>query len=208
MTVYPIPEANDQENHVYVSVDHQQMMTDPMKPLGLSLWQLTAARRMYQAGGRLFVDVADDLASPAKRDIVVNVLGKYDPFIQDALTTILEREDFIKLILDNQQEPSSGQSNKSTPPPNFQTQLENDPTIVSNLIRNSQESIKELKHTIKTKSGFDLFDFILQDNQKLRQSLSDPQSFGAIMTGMNASSWINEKMMEWLSEKNCWMLQM
>ncbi|VTR48925.1 phosphoenolpyruvate synthase [Actinobacillus pleuropneumoniae] len=32
-TLYPIPEANDQENHVYVSVGHQQMMTDPMKPL-------------------------------------------------------------------------------------------------------------------------------------------------------------------------------
>jgi pyruvate,water dikinase len=68
-TLYPIPEANDRENHVYVSVGHQQMMTDPMKPLGLSLWQLTAARPMYKAGGRLFVDVIDDLASPVKRDI-------------------------------------------------------------------------------------------------------------------------------------------
>ncbi len=28
-------------NHVYVSVGHQQMMTDAMKPLGLSMWQLT-----------------------------------------------------------------------------------------------------------------------------------------------------------------------
>ena len=201
-TLYPIPEAGDRENHVYVSVGHQQMMTDPMKPLGLSLWQSTAARPMYQAGGRLFVDVADDLASPAKRNILVNVLGKSDPLIRDALTTLLEREDFIKLIPDDQQELSSGQSNQGTPPPNFQAQLENDPTIVSNLIRNRQASIEELKQTIKTKSGSDLFDFILQDKQNLRQSLSDPQSFGAIMTGMNAASWINEKMMEWLGEKN------
>lgn len=35
-TLFPIPEANDQENHVYVSVGHQQMMTDPMKALGLA----------------------------------------------------------------------------------------------------------------------------------------------------------------------------
>ncbi|HEX9063193.1 MAG TPA: PEP/pyruvate-binding domain-containing protein, partial [Clostridia bacterium] len=28
-TLYPIPEADDQENHVYVSVGHQQMMIDP-----------------------------------------------------------------------------------------------------------------------------------------------------------------------------------
>lgn len=37
-TLYPVPEANDQENHVYISVGHQQMMTDPIKPLGLSFF--------------------------------------------------------------------------------------------------------------------------------------------------------------------------
>ena len=42
-TLFPIPAAGDRENHVYVSVGHQQMMTDAMKPLGLSLWQLTTA---------------------------------------------------------------------------------------------------------------------------------------------------------------------
>ncbi len=38
-TLFLIPEANDQGNHVYVSVGHQQMMTDAIKPLGLSIWQ-------------------------------------------------------------------------------------------------------------------------------------------------------------------------
>jgi pyruvate,water dikinase len=35
-TLFPIPESGDLENHVYLSVGHQQMMTDPLKPLGLS----------------------------------------------------------------------------------------------------------------------------------------------------------------------------
>ena len=34
-TLFPIPSVEDQENHVYVSVGHQQMITDVMKPLGL-----------------------------------------------------------------------------------------------------------------------------------------------------------------------------
>ncbi len=34
------------------------MMTDAMKPLGLSFWQMTTPRPMFVAGGRLFVDVA------------------------------------------------------------------------------------------------------------------------------------------------------
>ena len=50
-TLFPIPPADDQENHVYVSVGHQQMMTDPMKPLGLSVWQLTTPRPMREAAG-------------------------------------------------------------------------------------------------------------------------------------------------------------
>ncbi len=47
-TLFPIPEGGDGKNHVYLSVGHQQMMTDPMKPLGLSLFQLIAARPMYR----------------------------------------------------------------------------------------------------------------------------------------------------------------
>jgi phosphoenolpyruvate synthase/pyruvate phosphate dikinase len=201
-TLYPIPESNDEENHVYLSVGHQQMMTDAMKPLGISIWQLTAARPMFTAGGRLFVDVTDDLASPVKRDILVNVLGKSDPLIKDALTTIIERGDFIKSSPDNKKEQSLGKSNKDVPPPHFQTLNDYDPAIVSDLIQRSQTSLDELKHNIQTKSGPDLIDFILEDIQQLKKSLSDPQTFGVIMTAMNASSWINEKMWEWLGEKN------
>src|SRR5204862_2546636 len=74
-TLFPIPEACDRENHVYVSVGHQQMMTDPMKPLGLSVWQLTTPRPMSEAGGRLFVDVTQILASPASRGSLLGLLG-------------------------------------------------------------------------------------------------------------------------------------
>lgn len=199
-TLYPIPATNDRENHVYVSVGHQQMMTDPIKPLGLSNWQLTAGRPMYTAGGRLFVDVAQELASPSKREILVNVLGKSDPLIRGALVTILERGDFIESLPDDKQEQNSGKSVQG-PPMSYQTLNDYDPAIVSELIERSESSIEELKHNIQAKSGPDLFDFILEDIQQ-RRSSTDPRSFGVIMTAMNASSWINEKLEEWLGEKN------
>ena len=116
--------------------------------------------------------------------------------------TIIEREDFIKSLPDDKKELSPGKSNKGMSPAGFQTQIENDPAIVSDLIKSSQTSIEELKQNIQTKSGSDLFDFILEDIQQLKKILFDPQSLGVIMTAMNASSWINEKMKEWLGEKN------
>lgn len=90
-TLFPVPEAGDEENHVYVSVGHGQMMTDPMKPLGYSMWQLTAMVPMHEAGGRLFVDVTRRLASPASRAGLLDALGKGDPLVRDALETVLER---------------------------------------------------------------------------------------------------------------------
>ncbi|HEY4036814.1 MAG TPA: phosphoenolpyruvate synthase [Ktedonobacteraceae bacterium] len=201
-TLYPIPEANDQENHVYVSVGHQQMMTDPMKPLGISLFQLTAARPMFKAGGRLFVDVTPLLASSASRESILDVMGKSDPLIKDALMTIIERGDFIQSLPDDKQGKTPGKSNQGPSLADFKALNEYDPAIVSDLIKRSETSIEELKQNIQTKSGSDLIDFILEDIQQLKKSLSGPQGFGVIMTAMNASSWINEKMKEWLGEKN------
>lgn len=198
-TLYPIPEVNDGENHVYVSVGHQQMMTDAMKPLGLSFFLLTTSAPMRKAGGRLFVDATQRLASPASRDYLINTLGKSDPLIRDALTTVIERENFIKLLSDDEKEKNLS---KSVPPANSQPQHENDPEIVTDLIKNSQSSIEELKRNMQTKSGVDVLDFILEDIQQLKKVLFSPQSIAIIMAGMNASSWINEKMEQWLGEKN------
>ena len=198
-TLYPIPEENDGGNHVYISVGHQQMMTDAMKPLGLSFFLLTTSAPMRKAGGRLFVDATQQLASPASRDYLINTLGKSDPLIRDALTTVVERDNFITLLPDEETEKSAS---KSKPPVSSRPEIENDPAIVTELIKNSEASLEELKQNMQLKSGVDVFDFILEDIQQLKKVLFNPQSIAVIMAGMNASTWINEKMEQWLGEKN------
>ncbi|MEC1720249.1 phosphoenolpyruvate synthase [Schinkia azotoformans] len=195
-TLFPIPEVHDEENHVYVSVGHQQMMTDPIKPLGLSFFLLTTFAPMRKAGGRLFVDVTNQLSSPESREMILNALGQSDPLIKDALQTIIKRGDFIKTV-----ELSPSNNNKGTPFPRSQAQIETNLKIVSNHIKSSQTSIEELKQNIQTQSGPDLFDFILEDLKELKKFLFDP-SMGVIMDAMDASTWINKKMYEWLGEKN------
>ncbi|MCM3238834.1 phosphoenolpyruvate synthase [Heyndrickxia oleronia] len=202
-TLYPIPEADDEENHVYISVGHQQMMTDPMKPLGLSFWLLTTPAPMRKAGGRLFVDVTQNLASPVSREILLNGMEKHDQLLKDALMTILERKDFITPSSNDKKEQSRPSiSNKGQSMEDFQTLIENNPTIVSDLIKSSETSIEMLRQNIQMKSGSDLFDFILEDIQELKRILFNPQSSIVFRTAMDASSWINEKMNKWLGEKN------
>jgi rifampicin phosphotransferase len=193
-TLFPIPAAGDGGNHVYVSVGHQQMMTDPMKPLGLSLFQLTALRPMYEAGGRLFVDVTQVLASPMSRVGLLEVLGKSDPLIRDALQTILERGDFIPSIPDDG---GDGPQAGGAPAP-----IDTDPTIVAELIGRSQASIAACERNIRTKSRSALFDFILADIQELKRILFDPQSHQVVMAAMEATWWLNKQLEAWLGEKN------
>ena len=196
-TLYPIPAASDRENHLYLSVGHQQMMTDPIKPLGLSFFLLTTRAPMRTAGGRLFVDVTQHLATAVGRAMLLQGMGQHDPLMKDALQTIIERDDFIKTATNDQ----PGQSPKGGPPP-AQPAIANDPTIVTDLIKQSQASIAALKQRIQSKAGADLLAFIREDIQQLRQILFDPQSSAVFMAAINASAWINEKMHEWLGEKN------
>ncbi len=193
-TLFPIPESRDGENHVYLSVGHQQMMTDPMKPLGLSFWQMTTPAPMAEAGGRLFVDATQRLASPTSRAGLLELMEKSDPLTGDALKTVLERDGFIRPLPD---EDPPGPLFGGTPAP-----IETDPAVVTELIGRSEASVAAAKRDIRTKSGEALLDFIRADLQELRRILFDPRSHQVFMSAMEATWWLNERLEAWLGEKN------
>jgi phosphoenolpyruvate synthase/pyruvate phosphate dikinase len=193
-TLFPIPETGDRENHVYLSVGHQQMMTDAMKPLGLSFWQMTTPAPMAVAGGRLFVDVTQRLASPASRAGLLELVGKSDPLTGDALQTVLERDGFIRPLPD---EGAPGPLIRRAPAP-----IETDPAIVTELIGQSEASVAASARDIRTKSAEALLDFIRADIQELRRILFDPRSHQVFMSAMEATWWLNEQLEAWLGEKN------
>jgi pyruvate,water dikinase len=195
-TLFPRPEVDDGENHVYVSVGHQQMMTDPMKPLGLSIWQMTTPATMAEVGGRLFVDVTKPLSSPASRAGLVGALGKSDPLIGDALRTIVERDDgFLPSVADD----GPAWTPPGTDPAN---PIATDPAIVTELIEQTEASIAAARRAIAPLSGTALLDVIPADIQEMRRVQFDPRSMQVVMAGMEATWWLNDHLLEWLGEKN------
>ncbi|MGM9508682.1 phosphoenolpyruvate synthase [Larkinella sp. GY13] len=204
-TLFPIPEANNPGNagpdpRVYVSVGHNQMMTDALKPLGISFFQLTTRAVMHQAGGRLFVDVTPHLAAPDSRKKLIETFGQGDLLIKDALLTIAGRKDFIKPV-PNGKIPATGFINNNLSW-RYLASFENKPALVPDLIRQSQTSIAALEQAIQAKSGSALFDFIREDIPQLRQMLFSPQGLEVIKIALYATAWINKKMETWLGERN------
>lgn len=212
-TLYPVPEAGDGENHVYVSVGHNQMMTDPMRPLGLSMWRLTAMVPMHEAGGRLFVDVTRSLASPASRTALLDMMGRGDPLTRDALETVLDRGDLLPAL------PEAGPGGAPGGAPGggapggkapggaagggaAAAPLATDPAVVAGLVERSRESVAALERAVRTKTGPELFDFLLEAFEEHKRVLRDPLSLKAVMAGMEATWWLNDRLEEWLGEKN------
>ncbi|MEU8313321.1 MULTISPECIES: rifamycin-inactivating phosphotransferase [unclassified Micromonospora] len=191
-TLYPVPAAADGRFHVYLSVGHQQMMTDAMTPLGLSMWRLTAMAPMHEAGGRLFVDATPHLATRAGRAAFLDMIGRADPLTRDALETILARD-----VLPAAPDPAPTDRPAGGPPPPIDT----DPAIVATLVERSRASVAALRRDIRGRSGTELFDFLTGAFAEHKRVLTDPLSGQVIMAGMQAAWWLDDRLGEWLGER-------
>lgn len=200
-TLFPIPEPRDHENHVYISVGHGQMMTDAMKPLGLSLFRMIAMTPMCAAGGRLFVDVTRGLASPARENLL-NVLGTGDPLLRAALETLLARGDFLPAAAPAAPAPTTIRSHQGMTADEIAAAVGADPRAVETLIAERERSLVELATAIAGVHGPALFELLVEDIARSKALLGAPNNMAAVMAGINASGWINEHVRVWLGEKN------
>ncbi|MFN8023377.1 MAG: PEP-utilizing enzyme [Acidimicrobiales bacterium] len=194
---FPAPVPADDRLHVYVSVGHQQMMTDAMRPLGWSMWQMIAARPMFEAGGRLFVDVTDQLASPVVRPALLAGLDASDPLIRDALETVLAEGgielDAASAAAPPAPPPGTSMPGNAPPPP-----LPTDPAIVAELVERIHASVDDARRALDGLTGPALFDALVDDVAGLKRVLFDPRSMQAIMAGMEARQWLDTQLREHL----------
>lgn len=204
-TLFPIPGGGGKENRIYVSVGHQQMMIDAIKPLGMSFFEfLSRGFPLHKAGGRLFIDYTYDLSSPLGRKLLVGLVGKADPLVLNAMLSLMKRKGYIKSlprgkrVLSMRTEGLSWQLLVQA----VKISRKPDPAIIQNLIAQNEASIKDLQRQIAGVSGEELLAFIMNDYRNFKKMLFSPQSLGVIMAGMLAMNWLNKQMERWLGEKN------
>ncbi len=191
--LFPVPATSDDPDapgpKVYVSVGHQQMMTDPMSALGLSMWQRMAFRPMHAAGGRPFVDVTGALAVHAARDAVITALGRSDPLIGDALRTAADR---VSITHAAPSPTGPAQPGAQPPPPDL------GPELVEVLLEEGRRTIAATRAAFADGTGSAVFQAIDETLDDLKRRLGDPRTMAAINAGLDASAWIDEHVAAWL----------
>jgi phosphoenolpyruvate synthase/pyruvate phosphate dikinase len=103
-TLYPLPLANDNRIRLYLSFGHPQMMTDAMKPLGISVLRTLVpfgkdrpggeSCLLKEAGSRLYFDVTPLLHYPQVRKRLPSILPAVDESIGRAVQDFITREEF------------------------------------------------------------------------------------------------------------------
>ncbi len=96
-TLYPLPELPQRPLRLLFSFGHVQMMTEAMKPLGLSVLKtIFPASHFKEAGGRIYIDLTDILHNRIARLIVPKLLTNVDEAMSRALEAIVKRPEFRK----------------------------------------------------------------------------------------------------------------
>ncbi len=203
-TLYPIPE-NKPGNRIYASLGHQQMMTDPIKPLGLSFFQLLSSQvPLYTAGGRLFFDLTHDLGSWLGRQMILKTWGKSDPAMQNAILGLMKRKEFVRSFARGKRYLKLGREELTwgIVVQALKVYFQNNPTVIPELISQNERSLEKLRKQIADRSGEAVFAAILEDHRELKKLMYDPRGFGIIMVGLYAINWINKHIEKWLGEKS------
>ena len=166
-TLYPVSEVKDDKNHVYISFGHRQMMTEAMKPLGRTFYQELMKRitgsEMPEMGGRLYMDMSRELASPFMSKFYLKSLVTVDVLMQKALYNLMKRKDFVKNLYRGKTSKSDTSMWLKWGIDTIKVYRQNDPEIVKSLIAQNEAFIQSREVKFANLSGVELFDFILKD---------------------------------------------
>lgn len=110
-SLFPLPEPvpKDKDLHAYVSLNHIQVMPDPISPLGLDIFRnmvtnSSEARRKSQYGfaptaaGRIYADASAVLQSKKIGNALIHALSNMDFMSAGALSELVNRPDFGRRI--------------------------------------------------------------------------------------------------------------
>jgi len=206
-TLYPVPENKDGEPRIFMSSGHMQMMTDPIKPLGLYFYKSILGNPPSQViGGRLYVDMTHDLASPFGRILAKSVIGMLgDTLITNSLIKIINDKKLLKTLpkgKDKVIKPEKNSGVISIMLNAYKIYKKNDPDIIKNLMAKEEKSIEKMKSEIEKLSGNEVFDYIYKDHENRRQKITTPSTAGALTAALLSEKWFSKKIEKWLGIKN------
>lgn len=202
-TLFPIPDAMGLEKpRVYFSTGHTQMMTDAIKPLGMSFFEMISEIKLTRVGGRLYADATHDLSSAIGRKRLIMATGKQDLLIQKAIINLISDAEFKTSLPKGKRNIKGGIFNIGSILETIRIRKNNDSKIIEEIIEDLEKQLKSLEEDLSSLSDIDALNFIRNDKKELLAAAYHPKMLGAIIAAIFANESINKNAERWLGEKN------
>lgn len=215
-SVFPVPPARDSNYRIYLSLGHKQMMTDYMKPLGISVMRTMVplgknsacdeSQIYVEAGGRLYLDCSEVMYSKFVRRKLSQVTMPDDDI--SALKKAVLRKEFEERIPKKRM---TGQALhvwkvildlcSKLFPRLVRLMFFEDPVMAVKRINTAfEQELARLKQGIAERSGAERIRFIQEHaGDKMFFSLMD--ALACIFVGIIARSKIERLVRKWLDEE-------
>ena len=202
-TLFPLPKVTDSKTpRVYMSIGHTQMMTDAIKPLGMSFFEMISESSMEKIGGRIYADITHDLSSNIGRRRLVMATGKQDPLIQSAIKNILKDKDFMASLPKGKRNIQGGIFTLGSILEAIKVYKKNDPSRIKDLMNKFEKEIQNMNQQLSKLSGDQALEFIINDGDKLLDMAYNPEMLGAIIVAILVNDSLNKKVEKLLGDKN------
>jgi phosphoenolpyruvate synthase/pyruvate phosphate dikinase len=206
-TLYPVPDEENAEKRVYISSGHLQMMTDPIKPLGMFFFRSVIGNPpSREIGGRLYLDLSNDISTPFSRTITKYILGMLgDTLLTNAVLKLIENKKFIKELPKGKEKVFNLENNSGAMKimlNAYKAYKENDPDLVRQLIDKEENDIKKMGEALSELSGDEALEFICRDHDNRRQKIANPRNAGVLTAVMLSIQSFDKKIKKWLGEPN------
>lgn len=201
-TLFPIPRSEDRRMpRVYMSIGHTQMMTDPIRPLGMSFFQAITNSTLTEAGGRPYADITHDLSSPLGRKRLIIAGGKQDPLIREALETLVEDKQFMASLPKGKRNIQGGVFTPASLWATIRMYRQNDPTVITAVTGEFEKELQELDSQLRKLSGSQALEFIEEDRKNLLAMAYHPTVLGAIIVAILVNDSLNKQVQKWVGKK-------
>ncbi|MEN8907624.1 MAG: phosphoenolpyruvate synthase [Clostridiales bacterium] len=206
-TLYPLPKVDSGETRVFLSAGHLQMMTAPLKPLGVYFFRSAISNPPYQViGGRIYCDLSHDLATLLGRFMTKKIIGIIgDTLLTESISKVCKDKHIIRQLKKGKEKVIQSGNNSgglSIISHAYKMYKKNDPNIIKNFIVEEQKSIDKMEDNINKLSGSKVFDFIYENHEDRRTKLMQPPNAGVITSVMLSTMWFNKKIKKWIGIEN------
>ncbi|MDF2889840.1 MAG: phosphoenolpyruvate synthase [Clostridia bacterium] len=202
-TLFPIPQSIDVRNpRIYMSIGHTQMMTDAIKPLGMSFFEMISQFSLDKSGGRLYADITHDMASAMGKKRVLMATGKQDPLILSAVKKLMEDKAFMASLPKGKRNLKGGVITGASILQAIKISKKNNPAIIDELLAEFEEEFHGIDQQLSKLSGEQALEFIREDREKLLAMSYDARMLGAIIAGIMVNDSLNKNVEKLLGEKN------